>query len=78
MIVATSRNKTFRDCAEAYMEAHVSDYTNDKHRKQWASTIEAYAYPIIGRMLVADITMRHLLDVLLQGTVHRNGSSEKL
>ncbi len=60
------------------MEAHVSDYTNDKHRKQWASTIEAYAYPIIGRMLVADITMRHLLDVLLQGTVHRNGSSGKL
>lgn len=78
LIAAASRNKTFRDCAEAYMEAHASDYTNDKHRKQWASTIEAYAYPVFGRMLVADITMRHVLDVLLQDTVHRNGSSGKL
>ena len=60
------------------MEAHASDYTNEKHRKQWSSTIETYAYPLIGRLLVSDITMRHVLDVLLQGTMHRNGSSGKL
>jgi len=78
LIAAASRNKTFRDCAEAYMEAHASDYTNDKHRKQWASTLETYAYPIIGKMLVADITMRDVLDVLLQETTHRDGSTGKL
>lgn len=78
LIAAASRNKTFRDCAEAYMEAHASDYTNDKHRKQWSSTLVSYAYPIIGRMLVADITMRHVLDVLLQVTTHRNGETGKL
>lgn len=75
LIAAAAKNKTFKDCAEAYMEAHASDYTNDKHRKQWASTLEAYAYPVIGRLLVADITMRHVLDVLQQDTLHRNGSS---
>jgi len=78
LIAAASRNKTFKECAKAYMEAHSSDYTNDKHRKQWASTIEAYAFPVIGKMLVADITMRHVLEVLLQETVHRNGTSGKL
>ncbi len=78
LIAAASRNKTFRDCAEAYMEAHASDYTNDKHRKQWASTLETYAYPAIGNILVADITMRHVLDVLRQETVHRNGTSGRL
>jgi len=78
LIAAASRNKTFKDCAEAYMEAHASDYSNDKHRKQWASTLESYAYPVVGKMLVADISMRHVLDVLLQDTVHRNGSSGKL
>lgn len=78
LIAAASRNKTFRDCADAYVEAHATDYTNDKHRKQWASTLEAYAYPVIGRMLVADITMRHVLDVLLQETTHRNGTTGKL
>jgi len=78
LIAAASRNKTFEECAKAYMEAHSSDYTNDKHRKQWASTIEAYAFPVMGKMLVADITMRHVLEVLLQETVHRNGTSGKL
>lgn len=78
LIAAASRNKTFRDCAEAYMEAHASDYTSDKHRKQWSSTLETYAYPLIGKMLVADITMRHVLDVLLQETTHRDGSTGKL
>lgn len=75
LIAAASKNKTFTECAEAYMEAHASDYTNEKHRKQWASTLEAYAYPVIGRMLVADITMRHVLDVLLQESTHRDGSA---
>ena len=78
LIAAASRNKTFKDCAEAYMEAHASDYTSDKHRKQWPSTLETYAYPLIGKMLVADITMRDVLDVLLQETTHRDGSTGKL
>ena len=78
LIKAAAKNKTFRDCAEAYINAHASDYTNDKHRKQWASTLEAYAYPVIGKMLVADVSMRDVLDVMLQETVHRNGTSGKL
>ncbi len=78
LIAAAARNKTFRDCAAAYMEAHATDYTNEKHRKQWASTLETYAYPVIGRMLVADITMRHVLDVLQQETQHRSGPAGSL
>ena len=78
LIAAAAKNKTFAECAETYMEAHASDYTNDKHRKQWASTLEAYAYPIIGQMLVADITMRHVLDVLLQETTKPGGVTGKL
>ena len=78
LIAAASRNKTFQQCAESYIEAHASDYTNDKHRKQWVSTLQAYAFPIIGKMLVADIEMRHVLDVLLQPTKHRDGRSGKL
>jgi integrase len=78
LIAAASKNKTFTECAQAYMDAHASDYTNEKHRKQWASTLDAYAYPVIGKMLVADINMRHMLDVLLQETTHRDKSVGKL
>ena len=78
LLASAAKNKTFQECAETYMESHASDYSNEKHRKQWASTIETYAYPIIGRLLVADITMRNILDVLLQHTTHRNGTKGKL
>ena len=78
LMAAASKNKTFRDCALAYIDAHKSNYSNEKHRKQWASTLDTYAYPVIGKMLVADVTMRHVLDVLLQDSTHRNGSKGKL
>ena len=66
MLAAAAKNKTFRDCADAYMEAHSTEYSNEKHRKQWTSTLESFAYPIIGNILVSDLSMRHVLDVLLQ------------
>ncbi len=78
LLAAAAKSKTFRECAEAYMEAHASDYSNDKHRKQWSSTLDTYAYPKIGSLLVSDVTMRSVLDVLLQHTTHRDGSSGKL
>ena len=68
LLSAAAKNKTFQECADAYMEAHSQDYSNDKHRKQWAATLETYAYPVIGKQLVSGITMRSVLDVLLQDT----------
>jgi len=76
-IAAASSRKTFIQCAEAYMDAHAADYRNDKHRKQWASTLETYAYPIIGNMMVADIAMRHIHDALLQPVNTSTGESAR-
>jgi len=78
LLSAASKNKTFRDCAIAYMQAHESDYTSDKHRKQWPSTLEAYAYPVIGNMLVSDIAMRDVKNVLEQETNTSDGQTGKL
>jgi integrase len=78
LLSAASKNKTFRECAIAYMEAHASDYTSDKHRKQWPATLEAYAYPVIGNMLVSDIAMRDVRNVLEQETTTPGGKTGKL
>jgi integrase len=78
LLSAASKNKTFRECAIAYMEAHASDYTSDKHRKQWPSTLEAYAYPVIGNMLVSDIAMRDVRNALEQETTKSGGKTGKL
>ena len=68
LLSAAAKNKTFKECAEAYMDAHSSDYTSDKHRKQWPATLETYAYPVIGNMLVSDVVMRDVRNVLEQET----------
>jgi integrase len=78
LLSAAAKNKTFQECADAYMEAHSQDYSNDKHRKQWAATLETYAYPVIGKQLVSDITMRSVLDVLLQDTQSADKTVGKL
>ena len=78
LLAAASRNKTFKDCAEDYIKAHSADYTSDKHRKQWSSTLEAYAYPVIGHRLVSEISMRDILDVLQQPSELKNPKSKNL
>jgi hypothetical protein len=32
---------TFRQCAEAYAEAHFSKFKNDKHRRQWRTSLNS-------------------------------------
>lgn len=78
LLTAAAKSKTFKECAKSYMEAHHADYTSDKHRKQWPATLETYVFPMIGNMLVADITMRHVLDVLQQPSKSHHGVSGKL
>ena len=78
LIAAAAKNKTFQECAAAYMDSHSSDYTNEKHRKQWPATLVTYAYPIIGNMLVSEIAMRDVRNVLEQETVVDKNTKGKL
>jgi len=77
LLDAQARSKTFIDVATEYIEAHSADYTNEKHRKQWASTLVSYAYPLIGKMPVASIEMTHVLQVLTQETTGHDGEPAK-
>lgn len=56
--------KTFKQAALAYIEAHGEGWKNPKHRAQWSATLETYAYPHIGDLLVQDIGQDHVLKVL--------------
>lgn len=55
---------TFKECAEKYIAAHKEAWKNEKHRAQWTSTLEAYAYPHIGSLLIRDIELPNVLAVL--------------
>jgi integrase len=55
---------TFKEAAETYIEAHKSSWRNEVHAAQWSSTLERYAYPIIGRLPIGAIDVPLVLKVL--------------
>lgn len=59
-----ARALTFRQVAAAYIESNEVAWKNAKHAQQWRNTLETYAYPVIGDLLVSDIERAHVLSVL--------------
>jgi hypothetical protein len=60
----TASRITFRTCAERYIEAHAAGWKSDKHRLQWRNTLEAYAYPVIGDIPVANVDTGRVLEII--------------
>ncbi|MET3371798.1 integrase [Variovorax boronicumulans] len=61
---ASAKARTFEQCVDAYLKAKSGEWKNAKHRAQWSSTLDQYAKPTIGKMLVQDIDLSHVLTVL--------------
>jgi integrase len=61
-IAATA--KTFAECTTAFIDAKGDEWRNAKHRQQWTNTLEQYAHPVIGPMLVRDVQLPHVLKIL--------------
>jgi integrase len=55
---------TFKQCAEAYINAHRAGWRNDKHAAQWSATLSTYAYPKIGALPVQAIDTGLVLKVV--------------
>jgi integrase len=56
--------KAFKACAEAYIAAQEVGWTSPVYRRQWKDTLARFAYPVIGDLLVADLTKNHILQIL--------------
>jgi integrase len=62
--VDRAKAMTFRQCAEAYIRGHRAGWQNAKHSAQWATTLEHYAYPVIGDLPVAAVGLHLVLRIL--------------
>jgi len=58
---------SFKDCATAFIASQKDGWRNTKHAAQWTATLEAYAFPVMGKLPVAEIGIEHVLKVLEQG-----------
>ena len=55
---------TFRDMFKITLAQREKQLSNAKHLKQWSSTMEAYVFPKIGDLPIADVTTGNVLEVL--------------
>ena len=63
---AAERNsqQSFASVAGQYIDQHAKSWKNAKHEAQWAATLRAYAEPVIGPLLVRDVSTAHVIKVL--------------
>ena len=60
------KTMTFRQAALEFLRtSKVQAFKNDKHRKQWASTLESYAFPTLGDLPLQAIDTGLVLKTLL-------------
>ena len=61
---SASSGTTFCQMFEISFAQRQKQLSNAKHLKQWSSTMEAYVFPKIGDVPVADVTTGQVIDVL--------------
>jgi integrase len=59
--LAAAKALTFREAAQRYFDQHEAKWTSPVHRRQFISSLEMYAFPVLGDMDVAAITVADVL-----------------
>jgi hypothetical protein len=62
--IAQAQTMSFEQCAKDCIRDRRAGWKNAKHAEQWTSTLETWAYPIIGKLSVGGITTDLVLKVL--------------
>lgn len=64
LVAAAKRGLTFTGAMNRYLDAKMEAFSNAKHKAQWRATLETYAKPELGAMLVQDIQVKDVLRLL--------------
>ncbi|MBN9495874.1 MAG: tyrosine-type recombinase/integrase [Alphaproteobacteria bacterium] len=59
-----ARATTFESFARTFIGRRKAEWANEKHAAQWLATLEAYAFPTIGKVSVADVDTGMVLELL--------------
>ncbi|MGF6974924.1 integrase [Paraburkholderia sp. JPY465] len=55
---------TFEQAAKRFITAKEPEWRNSKHGAQWTYTLEEFAYPLIGKMMIRHVTRAHVTEIL--------------
>lgn len=63
-LLAIKKRLTFEEAAVQCIAARQHEWKNAKHRLQWSATLTTYAYPVLGKMPIDQVTIESVLQVL--------------
>lgn len=69
---------TFREAAAAVYGENKKSWKNKKHRDQWLTSLQTYAFPKIGDIAVSDIESSHVRDVLIAIWLEKNETARRV
>lgn len=79
LIAKQMRDLTFAKAVDRYMETgRMSKLRHDWQREEWRTTLETYAVPVIGKMLVGDIGLPDIKRVLEPIWQDKNATAVKV
>jgi integrase len=61
---AAAKHIAFEQAASQYIAAHEQGWRNERHRREWRSSLAAHAFPVLGKLSVDAIELPHILKVL--------------
>ncbi len=64
LMAAQAKALTFDEAARRCHDSKAPEFRNDKHGKDWISSLERYASPVIGDLPVTDVELPHVLEIL--------------
>jgi integrase len=59
-----ARSITFDDCRDKFIASHRAAWANDKHLRQWESTLKTYVTPVFGVLPVQNVDVALVLKAL--------------
>lgn len=78
LVAARNRGLTFADAMDKCLAAKLDAFRSPKHRQQWRNTLDSYAAPELGKMMVQDIEVRDILRVLQPLWTDRTETASRL
>ncbi len=78
LAAAQRRGMTFADALDKFLSTKLEGFESPKHRQQWRNTLENYAKPDLGPMLVQDIAVQDVLRVLEPIWLDKTSTAKRL
>lgn len=64
ILAEQAKTMTFGEAARQCHSVRSQEFTNEKHKRQWLSSLENYAFPMLEDISVADVDLPHILKIL--------------